>query len=108
MALGVAVPGRLSTATTAFFNPRMRSLTRGNLLVLGSLGGALVLSHFPHLRANNWLVVPLLFSALGTFDTLRCMRKRWNFYHGGVILCVYMDLMVLVLVAFLLLYPALA
>ena len=36
------------------------------------------------------------------------MRRRWNFYHGGVILCIYMDLMVLVLVAFLLLYPALA
>ena len=44
---------------------------------------------------------------LGTFDTLRCMRTRWNFYHGGVILCAYMDLMILILTLFLMLYPAL-
>ncbi len=108
MAFSATVPGRFSTATTAFFNPRMRSLTRGNLLVLGSLTLALLLSHFPHLRANNWLILPLAAIGVGTFDTLRCMRTRWNFYHGGVILCVYMDLMVLILVLFLLLYPALA
>ena len=108
MALSATVPGRFATRTTAFFNPRMRSLARGNLLVLGSLLAALALSHFPHLRANNWLVVPLGAIAVGTFDTLRCMRTRWNFYHGGVILCVYMDLMVLMLVMFLLLYPALS
>lgn len=108
MALSATIPGRLSTSTTAFFNLRMRSLTRANLLVLGSLVGALMLSHFPHLRATNWLILPLFSITAGTFDTMRCMRKRWNFYHGGVLLCIYMDLMVLVLVAFLLLYPALA
>ena len=93
--------------TTAFFNPRFRSLPRGNLLVLGSLLAALLLSHFPHLEATPWLLLPLLGIALGTADTARCMRKRWNFYHGGVILCIYMDLLVLILVLFLLLYPAL-
>ena len=108
MALSAAVPGKMSTATTAFFNPRMRSLTRGNLLVLGSLFGALMLAHFPHLHYTGWLALPLFLISVGTLDTARCMRKRWNFYHGGVILCIYMDLMVLVLVAFLLLYPALA
>ena len=108
MALSATVPGRLSTATTAFINLRMRSLIRANLLVIGGLWAALLLSHFPHLHSTNWLVVPLLAICAGTFDTARCMRKRWNFYHGGVILCIYMDLMVIVLVAFLLLYPALA
>ncbi len=102
------VPGRFSTAATAFFHLRMRSLVRGNALVIGGLWAAMLLSHFPHLRANNWLALPLLAIAAGTLDTARCMRKRWNFYHGGVILCLYMDLMVLVLVLFLLLYPALA
>ena len=108
MASSVALPGRFATATTAFFNPRMRSLTRANLLVLGSLTGALMLSHFPHLRPTDWLALPLLLACVGTLDTARCMRRRWNWHHGGVILCVYMDLMVLVLVAFLLLYPLLA
>ena len=95
-------------SATAFFNPRFRSLPRGNLLVLGSLLAALLLSHFPHLEATSWLLLPLLGITLGTADTVRCMRKRWNFYHGGVILCIYMDLLILILVLFLLLYPALA
>ena len=75
--------------------------------MLGCLVVALSLSHFPSLRVNYWLALPLLGIAVGTVDTMRCMRTRWNFYHGGVMLCVYMDLMVLILVLFLLLYPAL-
>ena len=90
-----------------FLNPRFRSLVRANLLVLGSLAAALPISHFPHLRSTAWLLLPLFGIALGTADTARCMRRRWNFYHGGVILCIYMDLMVGILVLFLLLYPAL-
>ncbi len=93
--------------TPAFFNPRLRSLPRANVIVLSCLVVAFPLSHFPHLRANLWLTVPLLGITLGTVDTLRCMRTRWDFYHGGVILCAYMDLMILILVLFLLLYPAL-
>ena len=91
----------------AFFNPRLRSLSRGNVVVLGCFLLSLPLSHFPHLRVNPWLALPLLGITIGTFDTMRCMRKRWDFYHGGVILCIYMDLMVLVLVLFLLVYPVL-
>lgn len=91
----------------AFFNPRLRSLARANFLVLGSLVVALRLSHFPHLQTNFWIGIPLTVMTIGTLDTLRCMRTRWNFYHGGVILCAYMDLMVLVLTLFLMLYPAL-
>ncbi|HEY0264695.1 MAG TPA: hypothetical protein VGC07_09230 [Granulicella sp.] len=33
------------------------------------------------------------------------MQKRWSFYHGGVLLCIYMDLMVVSLILFFLLYP---
>ena len=92
----------------SFLDPRLHSLPRGSLLVLGSLAAALWLSGFPHLLANPWLLVPLALIVLGTADTARCMRKRWDFYHGGVLLCVYMDVLVFILVLFLLLYPALA
>ena len=93
--------------THAFFNLRQRCLPRGSLLVLGSLAVAIPLSHFPDLRTQPWLLLPILLILAGTADTIRCMRTRWNFYHGGVLLCIYMDLLVLVLVLFLLLYPAL-
>jgi hypothetical protein len=91
--------------TPALFNPRLRSLARGNLTVLGALALATPMSGFPHLNPNPLLTLPLLLCLLGTADTVRCMRKRWSFYHGGVLLCLYMDLMAITLVLFFLLYP---
>lgn len=84
---------------------RQRSLVRANLVVFCSLMIAFKLSDFPHNRLSLWLVLPLLLAVAGTLDTLRCMRSRWNWYHGGVILCAYMDLMVLCLILFFLIYP---
>lgn len=100
-------PG-LPPALRSFIDPRRRSLPRGTLLVLGSLIAAMRLSHFPHLQTNFLILLPLGIIVAGTLDTARCMRKRWDFYHGGVILSVYMDLLVFILVLFLLLYPALS
>ena len=91
--------------TSHFFNPRIRSLVRGNLIVLASLALAVLMSGFPHLRQTPWLVLPAFGCVLGTADTVRCMQRRWSFYHGGVLLCVYMDLMAITLVLFFLLYP---
>jgi hypothetical protein len=89
----------------SFLNPRKRSLPRGILLVLTSLLAALLLSGFPQLHATPILILPALAAAVGTADTVRCMQRRWSFYHGGVILLIYMDLMALCMILFLLLYP---
>ncbi len=89
----------------ALLNLRAKSLLRGNLLVLGSLGVAFLMSNFPQNRQTLWLVLPAVLSFYGMFDTLRCLRRRWSFYHGGVVLCVYMDLMAISLITFMLLYP---
>jgi hypothetical protein len=35
----------------------------------------------------------------------RCLQRRWSFYHGGVLLLLYADVLVLALVVFLMLYP---
>jgi hypothetical protein len=86
-------------------NPRQCSLLRGNLLVLTSVAVAFPLSDFPHNRPTLLLILPALVSIVGTFDTIRCMRKRWSFYHGGVLLCIYMDLMAVALILLFLLYP---
>jgi hypothetical protein len=86
-------------------NPRNRSLLRGGLLVLVSLGAALLLADFPRNRQNPLLVLPALVATAGTLDHVRCMRTRWSWYHGGVILLIYMDLMALSMILFFLLYP---
>jgi hypothetical protein len=86
-------------------NLRRRSLSRGNLLVLGSLLIAVLMSDFPNNRATMYLIVPTVLAMVGTGETVRCMRVRWDYYHAGVILCIYMDLMVLCMILFFLIYP---
>lgn len=88
-----------------FLDPKQKSLLRANLIVALSFGVALVLSDFPNNRANLFLLLPTLTAAVGTFDTIRNMRRRYSFYHAGVILCIYMDLMVLAMMVFFLIYP---
>ena len=89
----------------AVFNLRVHSLLRGTVIVLASLGVAFLLSGFPHVHPVWEIVFPTLAAFWGTFETLRCLRMRWSFYHGGVLLLLYMDIMALSMILFLLLYP---
>jgi type II secretory pathway component PulF len=84
---------------------RQRSLLRANLVVLLSLLTAFWLSNFPHNRESFWIAIPLVAALAGTVDTCRCMRTRWSWYHGGVVLCAYMDLMAICMIVFFLVYP---
>jgi hypothetical protein len=88
-------------------NLRNRSLPRGIALVLGSLLLAFMLAGFPDDRPSLKLLmlIPTLAAALGTCDTIRCLRQRWSFYHGAVVVLIYMDIMALCMILFLLLYP---
>lgn len=91
--------------TPAILNPRLHSLPRASALVLGSLALAVPLSHFPQIQRAPLIIFPALIALVGTADTMRCIQRRWNLYHAGVILCIYMDLMTVVLILFLLFYP---
>lgn len=99
------MPLNPSSPLGRFLDPKQKSLLRANLIVAGSLVVALLLSDFPNNRANLFLVLPTITAAAGTFDTIRNMRRRYSFYHAGVILCIYMDLMVLAMLVFFLVYP---
>jgi len=92
-------------APSHLLNLRHHSLLRGNLLVLGSFLIAVMLSDFPHNRATLLLILPAIVAIIGTGETARCMRKRWDYYHAGVILCIYMDLMAVIMILFFLIYP---
>ena len=100
-------PPRLPLAAhlRRFADLHYRSVLRGTLVVFVSTAIAFRLSHFPNNAATAWLVVPLVFAIAGTADTARCMQKKWNWYHGGVVLCLYTDLMAICMITFFLLYP---
>ena len=89
----------------SIFRLQKRSLIRGTVLALTSLWISFRLSGFPDVHVCLWLVIPLLATCAAIWDTARCLQKRWNFYHGGVLLLLYVDLMVLLMISFLLLAP---
>jgi hypothetical protein len=89
----------------AVFNIRARSLLRGTLLVLASLVLALICVGFPDIHPTPWVLLPALAAVYGTWETSRCLRRRWSLYHGSVMLLLYADILALALIFFLLLYP---
>jgi hypothetical protein len=91
----------------SFFNPRSPSLLRGNILVLGSLAASFTLAKFPLNQPSLPMILPILCAGVGTAETFRCIRRRWNWYHGAVIVSLYMDIMALIMILFLAIYPLL-
>lgn len=75
------------------------------MLALVSLWVSFRISGFPEVHVCLWLILPLLVAIASAMDTLRCLQKRWSFYHGGVLLLLYVDLMIVVMILVLLLAP---
>lgn len=84
---------------------RRKNPLRGSAAVLLSLAWAIWLSHFPLNRPTLWLALPALFAFAGMADTARCMQRKWSWYHGGIVLFLYMDMMAVTMILFLLIYP---
>jgi CO dehydrogenase/acetyl-CoA synthase gamma subunit (corrinoid Fe-S protein) len=57
------------------------------------------------LHASNWQILALPFVSWGMVETSRCIGRRWSFYHAGVLLLLYAELMILAMVLFLWLFP---
>ena len=68
--------------------------------MLGSFAASFRLSDFPRTRATLLLLIPALLALAGTVDTLRCLQPRWNFYHAGIILLLFMDMLAICLILF--------
>ena len=59
---------------------------------------------FPHLdrlHGSSWQIAALLAAGWGMAETARCLGRRWNLYHAGVLLLLYSDLMILAMIVFL-------
>ncbi len=92
----------------AIFRLGHKSLARGVALSLGSFAAGLRLAGFPYsgnLRGSHWQILVLLAAAWGMGETARCLRRKWSFYHAGVLVLLYADLMILVTIVVLLILP---
>ena len=92
-------------AIASFFNFRVPSLLRGNILTLGSLAVSFPLASFPFGQTNPAMIFPILGGAAGMAEAFRCLQAHWNWYHATVILSLCMDTLVLTMILFLALYP---
>jgi hypothetical protein len=91
-----------------FFHLRRRSLLRGVVLSLGAMAASMRLAGFPdpaHLHGSVWQFLPVVAAAWGMVDTARCLSRKWSFYHAGVLILLYSELMILALALFFWLYP---
>ncbi len=75
--------------------------------MLSSLAASFKLARFPLNQPAPIMIVPILVAAAGMVETFRCIRARWSWYHGAVMLALYMDLMALIMILFLAIYPLL-
>ncbi len=89
----------------SIFRLQQKSLARGPALALLSMWISFRWSGFPEVHACLWLILPFLITCAATWDTTRCLQRRWSFYHGAVLLLIYVDLMVLLMISFFLLAP---
>lgn len=82
----------------SFFRLRQKSLPRAILLSLGAFAASLRLAGFPHIEnihGSHWQILALLVAAWGMAETARCLQRKWSFYHAGVLIFLYTDLMIL-------------
>ena len=73
--------------------------------MLASVALSFPLAGFPSARRDPLMAVPALMALYGTFETVRCVRPRWDLYHAGVILLLWMDMMAVCLVLVLFFLP---
>lgn len=87
---------------------REKSLVRAILLSLGAFFVSLRLAGFPRiddLHSSHWQILLWLVALWGMAETARCMRRRWNLYHAGIMILLYTNLMILTLIGVLATYP---
>jgi hypothetical protein len=87
---------------------RQASLVRGVLLSLTAFAVSLRLAGFPDielLHGSRWQFAALAVALWGLAETARCLRRKWNLYHAGVLILLYTDLLILTMIIFLAVYP---
>lgn len=93
---------------SSIFRLRQKSLLRAVVLSLGAFMASLRLAGFPYiedLHGSRWQLVVLGVAIWGMAETFRCISRKWDLYHAGVLILLYTDLMILTMIVSLAIYP---
>jgi hypothetical protein len=91
----------------SIFRLDRKSLARALILALGGFVLTLRLAGFPapdSPRSSHWQAAVIPVIAWAMVETARCLGKRWNLYHAGIVILLYSELMILVMALFLWVY----
>lgn len=91
----------------SIFRLRRRSLARGVVLALGAAAASLRLAGFPRIAAlhgSHWQMLLLPVACWGMVETARCLDRKWSWYHAGVLILLYAELLILALILTLWIY----
>ncbi len=81
---------------------------RAIILSVGAFAASLRLAGFPYiqdLHGSRWQFLALLVAAWGMAETARCLQRQWSFYHAGVLVLLYANLMILAAIVVLMALP---
>jgi len=86
---------------------RRRSLARGVVLSLAAGAASLRLAGFPRIAAlhgSHWQILLIPAACWGMVETARCLDRKWSWYHAGVLILLYSELLILALILTLWIY----
>ncbi len=78
------------------------------MLSLGAFAASMLLEGFPRtnsLHASPWQILVVPVACWGMIETARCLSRKWSFYHAGVLILLYSELMILAMAIFFWLVP---
>jgi len=90
------------------FHLRQKSIVRAIILSVGAFAASLRLAGFPFiedLHGSRWQILALFIAAWGMAETARCLQRQWSFYHAGVLILLYANLMIMLAIVVLLAVP---
>ena len=98
----------LCVSALSIFRLRQKSLLRAILLSLGAFAGQPAAGRVSQYSGPARLRLAdsrAAVAAWGMAETARCLRRRWSFYHAGVLILLYADLMILAAIVVLIAVP---
>ena len=101
-----SAPYERQHTSLAAYSASRSVLGRSMAMALAALVLGLLLTTRNSSASRYMMAFPFALALTATWDTARSMRVTWDLHHGGVVLLLYADMMLLTLIAVWTIWPA--